>query len=143
MYFNTHLLPTRFPEDSAILLNCFEENDVAGDVRHWVARQAQEEEVNSAVKGPVAVVNILSVILTAIAKAFRTKHKRPMVLMIDSAVRLAEPEFLGLLQDFAKHCADSCDPRIVFMSTDGKVLPFLKNHAKCDWSTYRKQWDID
>ena len=72
------------------------------------------------------------------AAKFKAKHERPMVLIIDSADRLAKdfPVFLGKLQDFAKDCADDGNLRIVFISSDGSALPLMM--ARSSWSRAEK-----
>ena len=72
------------------------------------------------------------------AAKFKAKHGRPMVLIIDSADRLAKqcPAFLELLQDFAKKRADEGNLRIVFISSDGSALPLMM--ARSSWSRAKK-----
>ena len=62
------------------------------------------------------------------ADAFRMKHGRPAVLVIDAADYIAkqEPIFFARLQDFAKVCADAGSLRIVFVSSEGVALPLMK-----------------
>ncbi len=76
--------------------------------------------------------------MLAAAELFKAKHDRPMVLVIDSADVLAKrnPDFFGLLQDFAKNCADRGTLRIVFISSDGSALPLLM--ARSAWSRAEK-----
>ena len=66
--------------------------------------------------------------LEAAAGAFRAKHGRPAVLVIDAADYIAKkaPVFFNDLQDFAKVCADAGSLRIVFVSIEGVALPLMQ-----------------
>ncbi len=57
-----------------------------------------------------------------------------MTLVIDNAQKLAraKPEFLEVLQDFAKEAADSGNLRVVFVSSDFTVLAHLQRRS--EWS---------
>ena len=76
---------------------------------------------------PLATFEKLMSPLAAAAAAFRSKHGRPAVLVIDAVDRIAKqcPEFLGVLQDFAKDCADAGNLRVVFVADDSATLPLL------------------
>jgi hypothetical protein len=62
---------------------------------------------------------------------FRRKHKRPAVLIIDSAELLAQknPAFLEQLQDFSKDRTDEGCLRMVFVSSDGSVLEQFQSRS--------------
>ncbi len=62
------------------------------------------------------------------------KHKRPLVLVIDAADRVAKenPKFFFILQNFAKDCADKGILRVVFVSSEGVALPMLQSPSA--WS---------
>jgi hypothetical protein len=69
--------------------------------------------------------------ITQAASRFYDKHKRPAVLIIDSAERLAKkyPAFFEELQDFAKDRTDEGSLRVVFVSSDGSVLEQLQSRS--------------
>jgi hypothetical protein len=69
--------------------------------------------------------------ITQAAFKFRRKHKRPAVLIIDAAERLAKknPAFFEELQDFAKDRTDEGILRVVFVSSDGSVLEQLQSRS--------------
>jgi hypothetical protein len=66
--------------------------------------------------------------LTEAAARFKKAHGRPLVLVVDSADRLAQddPRFFAMLQDFAKDCDDFRNLRMVFVSSDGSAFRLLK-----------------
>ncbi len=68
------------------------------------------------------------------ARAYKAKHQRPLVLVIDAADRVAQydPKFFFVLQDFAKDCADKGILRVVFVSPEGVALPVLESSSA--WS---------
>ncbi|CAG8852241.1 38157_t:CDS:2, partial [Gigaspora margarita] len=65
--------------------------------------------------------NILSMQLLKAAKYYKEKYRRPMVLILDQVDRIAKKdhEFLGMLQDFAKDCADRGSLVIIFIASEG------------------------
>merc|ERR1711916_98932 len=69
------------------------------------------------------------------ATAYKRKHNRPIVLVIDAADRIAKdnPKFFGSLQYFAKDCADQGLLRVVFVSSEGVALPLLQSSSSA-WS---------
>ena len=72
-----------------------------------------------------------------VAAAYKLKHGRPAVLVIDDADIIAKenPAFLTLLQTAAKNGADTGTLRIVFVSSEGHALPLLQAHSH--WSRGR------
>jgi hypothetical protein len=72
--------------------------------------------------------------LEAAATRFYAKHARPAVLVIDAAdfVAKTDPHFLLDLQNFAKVGADMGTLRVVFVSSEGAVLPLMR--ASSSWS---------
>jgi ABC-type dipeptide/oligopeptide/nickel transport system ATPase component len=68
------------------------------------------------------------------ATRYHLKHSRPAVLVIDAAdfVAKKDPNFFLDLQNFAKVCADMGMLRVVFVSSEGIVLPLLR--ASSSWS---------
>jgi hypothetical protein len=90
-------------------------------------------DTNKVREEPAGTWRKAAIAITQAASKFRRKHKRPAVLIIDSAERLAKknPEFLANLQDFAKDRTDEGSLRMVFVSSDGSVLEqFLSRSAK-------------
>ncbi|KAF0424565.1 hypothetical protein F8M41_006508 [Gigaspora margarita] len=65
--------------------------------------------------------NILSMQLLKAAKYYKEKYRRPMVLILDQVDRIAKKnyEFLEMLQDFAKNCADRGSLVIIFIASEG------------------------
>ncbi|CAG8628347.1 8774_t:CDS:2, partial [Gigaspora margarita] len=63
--------------------------------------------------------NLLSMQLLNIAYYYMKEYKRPIVLILDQVDRIAkkDPEFLEILQDFAKDCADRGPLVIIFIAT--------------------------
>jgi len=62
------------------------------------------------------------------AAYYMEKYKRPIVLVLDQIDRIAkqDPRFLGILQDFAKDCADKGTIVIVFIASEGLVPQIMK-----------------
>jgi hypothetical protein len=83
---------------------------------------------------PLASYRVLRRALKKTARAYKKKHKRPLVLVIDAADRVAkkDPDFFFTLQDFAKDCADEGILRVVFVSSEGVALPMLQSSSA--WS---------
>jgi hypothetical protein len=63
---------------------------------------------------------------------YMRKHNRPIVLILDQVNRIAkqDPDFLGILQDFAKDHADRGSIIIVFIASEGL------HHNFCDVRRY-------
>ena len=62
------------------------------------------------------------------AKAYKTKHGRPAVLVLDAAdfIAKADPPLFMKLLEFAKAASDAGTLRVVFGSSEGHVLPLLE-----------------
>ena len=134
VYFNTPVNPQQFSLVLANLIGCEAEVDIRGGFRRFFERSSKEVKQTDLVKEPMFTFNEIMGPLLAAAEKFEQKHGRPMVLVIDSADRLAkeDPDFLARLQDFAKDCADFGTLRIVFISSDGSALPLLMSRSA--WS---------
>ena len=80
--------------------------------------------------------------LEVAAARFYAKHARPAVLVIDAAdfVAKKEPHFLLDLQNFAKVCADMGTLRVVFVSSEGVVLPLMR--ASSSWSRALAPYEV-
>src|SRR6185369_13567907 len=72
--------------------------------------------------------NLLSLQLLHTADYYMEKYKHPIVLVLDQVDHIAksDPKFLGILQDFAKNCADRGTLVIVFIASEGLVLQIMK-----------------
>jgi len=72
--------------------------------------------------------NLLSLQLLHTADYYMEKYKHPIVLVLDQVDRIAksDPKFLGILQDFAKDCADRGTLVIVFIASKGLVPQIMK-----------------
>jgi hypothetical protein len=81
-------------------------------------REEDPEGLWMALRGP----------LLEAAKGYKKKHSRAMVLVIDSADRLArhQPNLLTKLQEFASTCSATGSLRVVFMSSDGAALAHIR-----------------
>lgn len=80
--------------------------------------------------------------LFAAGKAYRAKHGRPIVLVVDSADLLAreQPQLLIAMQDFAKTCAEKGLLRIVFMSSDGSVVSLMQ--TRLSWPHFVELFEV-
>lgn len=80
--------------------------------------------------------------LEVAAARFYAKHARPAVLVIDAAdfVAKKDPHFLLDLQNFAKVCADMGTLRVVFVSSEGIVLPLMR--ASSSWSRALPPYEV-
>ncbi|RHZ44228.1 hypothetical protein Glove_750g52 [Diversispora epigaea] len=78
--------------------------------------------------------NLLSIQLQRTAIYYMKKYKRPIVLVLDQVDRIAktDPEFLGILQDFAKDCADKGTLVFVFIASEDLVPQIMKSRSA--WS---------
>eukprot|EP00981_Chlorochromonas_danica_P012777 scaffold5398_cov240-Ochromonas_danica.AAC.1 len=118
-------------------------DEIVGGVRRYLSGHSKEEKESDMNYEPLATHSkrLRNALLEA-ASAFKKKHKRPLVLVIDSADRLAEkePEFLEIFQDFAKDCACEGTLRIVFIFRDGSALPLLQGCSA--WSRAEEPLEV-
>lgn len=134
VYFNSPVDPRQFSLELANLIECEAEVDIKGGIERYFERSTKEVKQTDLPREPMFTFTEIMRPLLAAAEKFEQKHGRPMVLVIDSADRLAkkDPDFLAVLQDFAKDCADFGTLRIVFISSDGSALPLLMSRSA--WS---------
>jgi hypothetical protein len=99
-------------------------------------------DTNKVREEPAGTWRKAAIAITQAASKFRRKHKRPAVLIIDSAEILAKknPEFLANLQLFAKQRTDEGSLRMVFVSSDGSVLEQLQGRSA--WSRARDPFEV-
>ncbi|RIB18133.1 hypothetical protein C2G38_2037153 [Gigaspora rosea] len=92
------------------------------------ARRGQEDH------SEYSSFNILRMQLRKAAKYYQEKYGRPMVLILDQVDRIAKKdhEFFGMLQDFAKDCADGGYLVIIFIASEGLVPQMMKSRSA--WS---------
>ncbi|CAG8633033.1 3823_t:CDS:2, partial [Diversispora eburnea] len=78
--------------------------------------------------------NLLGMQLVSTANHYMKENKRPMVLILDQVDRIAKKdlEFLRILQDFAKDCADLGSLDIIFVASEGIVPQIMKSRSS--WS---------
>ena len=112
--------------------------DFSGGILRRLEMKTKEEGEVGLKSEPYSTWIVVSFLLIKVGTKFRTKYNRPMVLVIDSADVLAksDPQFLGMIQDFAKNCADMGILRVVFVSSDGSALPLLMSRSA--WSRAEK-----
>jgi energy-coupling factor transporter ATP-binding protein EcfA2 len=117
------------------------ERDIRGGIKRRVELTSNEEKAGVE-QEPLATFRKFARSLLAAAETYKKTHKRPMVLVIDSADILAkeDPKFLYFLQNFAKDCADRGTLRIVFVSSDGSALPLLISQSS--WSRAEAPFEI-
>ena len=108
--------------------------DVIGGFRRRLSRAEKYDTAPSFSDEPLASYRPVRQALLNTATAYKKKHNRPIVLVIDAADRIAKdnPKFFGILQDFAKDCADQGLLRVVFVSSEGVALPLLQSSSA--WS---------
>ena len=112
--------------------------DTVVDIKSGVIRRINQEtkEVRELPlsEEPSATWARASLVIRGAASNFYDKHKRPAVLIIDAAERLAKknPAFFEQLQDFAKDRTDEGSLRVVFVSSDGSVLEQFQSRSA--WS---------
>jgi hypothetical protein len=113
--------------------------DVEGGVARRISATTKEERSPSPSEEPLATWLPLHKALAAAAVKFKEKHKRPAVLIIDSAEIIAKdnPAFFAKLQDFAKQMTDAGNLRLVFVSSDGTVLEQMQSRSA--WSRAHKE----
>ena len=138
VYFNCPESVELFSVNLAGLIGFRDQLDISGGAQRRIESTTKEEKVPVPSDEPLATFNRLRQSLIDAAAKFKAKNGRPMVLVIDSADRLAKdnPAFLGKLQGFAKDCADGGNLRIVFISSDGSALPQLMTRSS--WSRAKK-----
>ena len=126
----------------AELIGFREQLDISGGVKRKIESTTKEEKNVDPKDEPLATFRKLLQPLIDAAATFKAKNGRPMVLVIDSTDLLAKqcPAFLGILQDFAKNCADDGHLRIVFISSDGSALPLMM--ARSSWSRADDPYEI-
>lgn len=134
IYFNAPASSWKFSIELAKTIGFKDEIDMVGGVRRHLSGLSKEEKEPDMKHEPRATFDRLDSALLEAASTFKRRYKRPLVLVIDSVDILAkkEPEFLGILQDFAKERACIGDLRIVFISSDGSALTMLQSHSA--WS---------
>ena len=100
--------------------------DIAALARRFLSGNP-DKAMNGNSEEPYATWDVLAPALTKAAALYRKKNGVPMVLVIDAVDLIAkrDPNFLIVLQDFAKASADFGDLRVVFVSSEGKTLPLL------------------
>ncbi|CAG8723040.1 9736_t:CDS:2, partial [Ambispora leptoticha] len=86
--------------------------------------------------------NLLSTQLLRTADYYMKKYKRPIVLVLDQVDRIAkkDPEFLGILQDFAKSGADRGTLVIVFIASEGLIPQIMKSRSA--WSRASATFEV-
>ena len=142
VYFNCPEAADEFFIALAQLIVFSEQVDVKGGIRRIIESTTKEKKDPDPKDQPLATFKTLRQPVMDAAAKFKSKHERPMVLVIDSADILAKqnPAFLNILQDFAKLCADIGNLRIVFISSDGSALPLLM--ARSSWSRADEPYEI-
>ena len=138
VYFDCPVTPKMFSAKLSHLLKHRTPLQVNEGVRRYfegITKEKREPDMRSE---PLSSFSLFEDDLFAAAEAFTSKHKRPMVLVLDSVDILANksPEFLVYLQDTAKKEADCGNLRIVFITSDGSALPLLMSQSS--WS--RAKW---
>lgn len=91
---------------------------------------------------PKTTFETLRPVLKTAAADFKRTHNRPLVLVVDSADRLAKNEkvFFCELQDFAKDCADLGDLCVVFIISKGSRLSLLEERSA--WSRASEPMEV-
>jgi hypothetical protein len=119
VYFEVPAKPEAF---ALSLAKCLGESatplDPKGGLKRRINNATMEEPAWNLANEPGHTWAWLSERLTAAGVAFKTKHDRPMTLVLDGVERLAQPEtlkFLEELQVYAKQRACAGDINIVFM----------------------------
>lgn len=94
----------------------------------------RNDTVDASCKADFALWRSVSVKLLKLSRDFRMKYNRPMTLIIDDAHLIAKksPEFLLLLQRFAKQAADTHNLNVVFVSSDNTVKTLMASQT--EWS---------
>ena len=108
--------------------------DVEGGVRRRMSMTTKAEESPRLDEEPRATWVGLKRALLAAAEQFHAKHGRPATLVLDGVdyIVKSDEKFMGLLQDFAKNCADAGDLRVIFVSSDGTAPAFMMGRSA--WS---------
>jgi ABC-type oligopeptide transport system ATPase subunit len=116
--------------------------DPWGALRRWASRTTREETDPRLKEEPVATWMKVKHALEATADAYKAKHGRPMTLVIDAADLVAKESetFFGRLQEFAKKCADKKTMSVVFVSSEGVVLPLLMRASS--WSRAHDPFEV-
>jgi hypothetical protein len=116
--------------------------DPWGAFRRWASRTTKEEADPKLKEEPVATWMKVKHALEATADAYKAKHGRPMTLVIDAADLVAKESetFFGRLQEFAKKCADKKTMSVVFVSSEGVVLPLLMRASS--WSRAHDPFEV-
>jgi hypothetical protein len=116
--------------------------DPWGAFRRWASRTTKEEADPKLKEEPVATWMKVKHALEATADSYKAKHGRPMTLVIDAADLVAKESetFFGRLQEFAKKCADKKTMSVVFVSSEGVVLPLLMKASS--WSRAHDPFEV-
>ena len=128
IYFSTPELVASFSSDLARAVGYASPYVPLASVFGWLGGQAPSARADG-----VAWPELFHALKEA-ATRFHAKHARPAVLVIDAADFVAKEDshFLEQLQNFAKVCADMGTLRVIFVSSDGSLLPVMR--ASSAWS---------
>jgi hypothetical protein len=128
IYFSTPVLVASFSSDLARAVGYAPPFDPLASVFGWLGGQASSARADG-----VAWPELFRALQKS-ATRFHAMHARPAVLVIDAVdfVAKEDPAFFLQLQDFAKVCADMGTLRVVFVSSEGVVLPLMR--ASSAWS---------
>jgi hypothetical protein len=128
-------VPSRVPLFGGLVAEAVGVRGVTVDVEAGIVRRMNMEtrEVRDVPlsEEPSATWGKAALAIKAAASAFKKKHGRPAVLVIDSAELLAKqaPAFLEELQLFAKQRTDEGNLRMIFVSSDGSVAEQLDSRS--------------
>jgi len=132
IYFSTPELVASFSSDLARAVGYAPPYDPLASVFGWLGGQASSARADG-----VAWPDLFHALKEA-ATRFHAKHARPAVLVIDAADFVAKEDshFFEQLQNFAKVCAGMGTLRVIFVSSDGSLLPVMR--ASSAWSRVLK-----
>ena len=101
--------------------------DPPGALRRWLSGTTKEEVDPKLKAEPLATWAPLQDALEEVAKEYKATHGQTPTLVIDAADLVAKQDkaFFLRIQDFAKRCADNKIMTVVFVSSEGAVLPAL------------------
>lgn len=122
-----------FPSLLGSMVHYRPQADLEGRVRRLASGMSKEEKDIDFGTDPSALFyrqglrdHLLSAAIT-----FSDKHKRPVIIIIDSADRLAreQPRFLKKLQELAKTGANMKALTFVFVASDFHILSVMESHG--------------
>jgi hypothetical protein len=131
LYLDTPTLLSSFSISLAAVVGFYRPVGWVDSVVRLFSGESKEVCLPPASDEPQATFQLLEPYLFAAAAAYKAKHKRPALLVLDGMDVVAKEDqaFFLKIQDFAKKSADKRTLRVVLVFSDGHALPLLRSSS--------------